>query len=586
MTFFLCFGRMGGLAAVVALAMSASLSAQAPAAYPPGATAARASIVGKRFMVVAANPLAVDAGYGILRRGGTAVDAAIAMQLVLGLVEPQSSGIGGGAFMLVHDAKRNRLVAYDGRETAPAAARPDRFLDANGRPQPFNDAVSGGRSVGVPGVVALLAETHARHGRLPWAQLFGPAIALAERGFAVSPLLHDTLVGERTLAQARARAYFFDDAGRPRAVGTILKNPAYAATLATIAAGGARAFYEGDIARDIVATVAAPASGGGDLTLADLAGYRVKVREPVCAFYRAHRVCGMPLPSAGGPTTLQMLRMLEPYDLRAMGPASFWSVHFIAEAGRLAHADRDVYMADPDFQPPPPGLLDAGYLAARSRLITTTGSLGHAAPGVPPAPPSRAKVAFGADASPELPSTSHLSIVDAYGNAVAMTTTVEYAFGSGLMTAGGFLLNNELTDFSFVPVEEGKPVANRVEGGKRPRSAMSPTIVYDRAGRVFMVTGSMGGPTIVNQVVKTLVAVIDWGLDPQAAVALPNFGSRNGPTELQRGSAVAALEPKLAALGHVTRLTDGRGGAHIVVRTPAGWAGGADPRREGRARGD
>jgi gamma-glutamyltranspeptidase/glutathione hydrolase len=294
----------------------------------------------------------------------------------------------------------------------------------------------------------------------------------------------------------------------------------------------------------------------------------------------------MPLPSSGGLTVLEMLGMLERYDLRAMGPASFWGVHFISEAGRLAYADRDTYMADPAFYTPPGWLLDRAYLAQRSQLIRADASLKRAEPGKPPAGAAGNGAAYGAHPALEFPSTSHISIVDSYGNAVAMTTTIENSFGSRLMTESGFLLNNELTDFSFAPADDGKPVANRVEGGKRPRSAMAPTIVYDAKGRVFMITGSMFGPTIPNQVVKTLVAVLDWGLDPQAAVALPNFGSRNGPTELERGTAVAALAAKLDAVGHDTILTDSHGGAQVIVRTKTGWIGGSDPRRDGIVRGD
>ncbi len=571
-------------AALVVLAGGAPAHAEStPAKVGHGRAGA---VTSHRFMVVAAHPLAVDAGYAVLRRGGTAVDAAIAVQLVLNLVEPQSSGIGGGAFMLVHDATTHRLTAYDGRETAPAAARPDRFLDRDGKPLAFFDAVVGGRSVGVPGTLALLAEAHRRHGRLPWAELLAPAIRLAQDGFPVSERLHAALAAERHFTQPRARAYFYDAAGRPRAAGTRLANPAFADTLRTLATGGARAFYTGAIARDIVATVDDSAVAPGDLTLADLAGYRVQARSAVCGPYREYRVCGMPLPSSGGLTVLEMLGMLEPYDVGAMGPATFWSVHFISEAGRLAYADRSVYMADPAFYTPPTWLLDPAYLAQRSRRIRPDASLGHAQPGLPPTGMAGRTALWGAHAALEFPSTSHISIVDGYGNAVAMTTTIENAFGSRLMTAGGFLLNNELTDFSFVPVEDGRPVANRVEGGKRPRSSMAPTIVYDRRGRVFMVTGSMYGATIPNQVVKTLVAVIDWHLDPQAAVALPNFGSRNGPTELERGTSVEALAPKLQALGHETVLTGSHGGAQVIVRTPSGWSGGSDPRRDGIARGD
>jgi len=572
--------------AVALIAVVPSAPAQDAAPERASGWTDKAPVASRRFMVAAANPLAVETGYRILKQGGSAVDAAVAVQLVLNLVEPQSSGIGGGAFMLVHDAKRNRLIAYDGRETAPAAARSDRFLDANGKPMGFFDAVVGGRSVGVPGVVALLAEAHRRHGRLPWAALFAPAISLSERGFAISSRLATLLSAEGTFVQPRARAYFLEVDGRPRAAGTILRNPAFARTLRAIAAGGAAAFYRGEIARDVVDTADSFASNPGDLTLADLANYRVKIREPVCGTYRTYRVCGMPLPSSGGPTMLQMLGILEPYDLASMGPMSFWSVHFIGEAGRLAHADRNLYMADPDFVPPPAGLLDRAYLRERSRLIRTDGSLGVARAGSPPAPTEVPKAAWGAGDPIEFPSTSHISIVDRDGNAVAMTTSIEYAFGSRLMTAGGFLLNNELTDFSFVPFNGGAPVANRVEPGKRPRSSMTPTIAYDRFGRVAIVAGSGGGPQIINFVAKTIIGIVDWGLDPQAAVALPNFGSRNGATDLERNSSVAALAPKLEALGATVNLTDANSGTQAIVRTKDGWIGGADPRREGIAMGD
>jgi gamma-glutamyltranspeptidase / glutathione hydrolase len=533
-------------------------------------------VTAKHWMVAAANPYAVDAAYHVLRQGGTAVDAAIAAQLVLGLVEPQSSGLGGGAFMLVHDGTSHKLVAYDARETAPAAAKPDRFLK-NGKPLEFYDAVLGGKSVGVPGVVRLLEVAHRKHGRLPWRRLFEPAIALAEAGFPISPRLHALLVNERYITQARMRAYFYDANGKVLAVGTVLRNRDYARTLRDIARGGANAFYTGGIARDIVATVTQHAWNAGDMTLDDLANYRVIAREPVCDTYRAYRICGMPLPSSGGITVLQMLKMLEPYDVPAMGPASFWSVHFMSEAGRLAYADRAVYEADPAFYAPPKGLLDASYLRMRSQLIRPDASMRLAAPGTP--------ATAGRDASLELPSTSHLSIVDRYGNAVAMTTSIEDQFGSRLMTPGGFILNNELTDFSFQPEADGKPVANRVQGGKRPRSSMAPTIAYDSAGRVAIVTGSAGGSWIINHVAKTLLAIIDWNLDPQAAAALPNFGSRNGPTELEAGTQVISLAPKLRALGADVAASETVSGVHVIVRSANGWIGGADPRREGIARG-
>jgi gamma-glutamyltranspeptidase/glutathione hydrolase len=501
---------------------------------------------------------------------------------VLGLVEPQSSGLGGGAFLLYHDARTKRLLAYDGRETAPAAAKPDRFLGADGQPLAFYDAVIGGRSVGVPGTVALLEMVHRRHGRLPWPRLFRRAIALAERGFPISPRLHALIDAETHWSQARARDYFVASDGNARPIGFPLRNPAYARTLRVLAARGASAFYTGAIADDIVQTADSAVRNPGDLTRADIAQYRVKVRAPVCDHYRAYRICGMPLPSSGGLTVLQALKILEPYDLGAMGPASFWSVHFISEAERLAFADRDVYMADPDFYRPPEGLLDGEYLHRRSLLISTTQSLGIAPPGDPARREARAReLAWGRDGAAEFPSTSDIAIVDGDGNAVSMTTTIEDGFGSRLMTESGFLLNNELTDFSFVPVENGKPVANRVEPGKRPRSSMAPTIVYDLQGRIYALAGSAGGSLIIDHVIKTLIGMLDWNLDPQAAIALPNFGSRNGPTELEQGTSIVALQPRLHALGHETRVMIDPSGAQAIARAPTGWIGGADPRREG-----
>ena len=537
-------------------------------------------------MVATANPLATDAGDAILRRGGSAVDAAIAVQMVLNLVEPQSSGIGGGAFMLVHDARRRTLVAYDGRETAPAAARPDRFLDPTGRPMRFFDAVVGGRSVGVPGTLRMLELAHRRHGRLAWASLFEPAIRLAERGFVVSRRLSRAIGAETYLRQDQARAYFHNADGTPLAAGQLLRNPAFAATLRRIAAEGANAFYTGEIARDVVRTADGYTANPGDLTTADLAAYRARVREPVCGQYRSYRVCGVPPPSSGGIAVVQMLGMLERFDMGSIGSSDLISAHLFSEAGRLAYADRDVYVADPDFVAVPAGLTDRAYLRERSQLIRLDSSIGYAMPGAPPPIAAANDADFGQGEALDLPSTSHISIVDRYGNAVAMTTTIEDAFGSKLMTAGGFLLNNELTDFSFVPVESGRPVANRVEGGKRPRSAMAPTIVYDARGRVTVVAGSPGGPAIINYVAKTLIAILDRGLDPQTAVDLPNIGSRNGPTELERGTSAEALASKLEALGEMTQIVDQNSGLQVIVRAAGRWHGAADSRREGTVRGD
>ena len=568
------------LASPVALAQN-----QAPE-LPSGWTPKKA-VSTRNDMVAAANPLAVEAGHRILSQGGTAVDAAVAVQMVLNLVEPQSSGIGGGAFMLFHNGRNGLLTAYDGRETAPAAAKPDRFLDKEGKPLKFYDAVVGGKSVGVPGTLRLLEVAHRQYGKLPWAQLFEPAITLAEQGFAVSPRLNIAIAGEKYLAQERAKAYFYNPDGTPPPVGHTLKNPAFAATLKRIAAEGADAFYQGEIARDIAETVRSHPINPGDLTEADLAAYKVKVREPVCGTYRVYKVCGMPPPSSGGITVLEILGILEPFDMKALGPGSLFSVHLFSEAGRLAYADRNQYLADPDFVKPPEGLTDPAYLHERAALIKIDASMGRAKAGVPTARKKAAALReFGVGAALEFPSTSHISIVDKYGNALAMTTTIEDMFGSRLMTKSGFLLNNELTDFSFAPVEDGKPVANRVEGGKRPRSSMAPTIVYDARGRVYMVAGSPGGSAIINYVAKTLVGVLDWGLDPQAAIDLPNLGSRNGPTELEKDTPIAALEPKLKALGHETRVMEHTSGLQAIVRGRSGWIGGADPRREGTVAGD
>jgi gamma-glutamyltranspeptidase/glutathione hydrolase len=572
--------------AVAALAADATL-AQRPAPEHPSGWVDKAPVAARRFLAATANPHATDAAYTMLARGGSAVDAAIAAQMVLGLVEPQSSGIGGGSVLLVHAARPPALRAYDGRETAPAAATPERFLDASGAPRAFRDVVATGPAVGVPGTLRALELAHAKHGKLAWAALFAPAIALADAGFAVSPRLAGAIAADPYLARdPRAAAYFFDAGGKPLAAGAILRNPAYAATLRTIARDGADAFYRGPIAEDVVATVAANASRPGDLTLADLAGYRAVEREPLCGWYRRYRVCGFPPPSSGATTVLAILGMLEPYDLASMGAGSFWSAHFLSEAGRLAYADRNRYVGDPAFVDVPDGLVDPAYLRERSRMIRTTGSLGRASAGDPPRRAAARKVAERASDAVEPPSTSHLSIVDADGNAVSMTTTIEDGFGTRMLAAGGFLLNNQLTDFSFAPVADGAPVANRVEAGKRPRTSMSPTIVYDAAGRVHLVVGSPGGSSIINYVAKTIVAVLDWKLDAQAAVALPNVGSRNGPTELEQGTAGEALAPRLGALGHDVAVVAQTSGTQAIVRTPAGWVGGADPRREGTVRGE
>lgn len=574
----------------VALALSLfaiAAQAQEPAPEHPSGWTSKAAVTSRHAMIATANPLATKAGYAILRKGGTATDAAIAAQLVLNLVEPQSSGIGGGSFLVHFQASSKKVVTYDGRETAPAAATPERFLDASGKPMGFFDAVLGGRSVGVPGTLRVLELAHKQHGKLPWATLFEPAIALADNGFPVSPRFHSAVTSVTALARDPvAKAYFYRADGTPHPVGTVLANPEFAATLKQIATRGPDAFYKGEIARDIVAKVRSHPTNPGDMTEADLAGYRAKIREPVCGPYRAYRICGMPLPSSGGTTVLQMLGMLERFDLSRIEPSSFYAVHLLAEAGSLAFADRDRYMADPDFVPPKPGLLARDYVYGRSLLIRPDQAFDIAQPGDPQVRRKTEMVALADDASPEFPSTSHLSIVDRYGNALAMTTTIEYAFGSGQMVRG-FMLNNQLTDFSFAPSEAGRLIANRVEPGKRPRSSLSPTIVFDRAGRVYAVVGSVGGSAIINHVARTLIAMLDWHLDPQQAIDQPNVGSRNfGFVELEKGTAAVALEPKLRALGHAVRVIDENSGLQAIARTKTGWIGGADPRREGLVLGD
>ena len=514
-------------------------------------------------MVAAAHPLAVDAGYAVLKLGGSALDAAIAVQMVLGLVEPESSGIGGGAFLLYWSANDRTLRAYDGRETAPAAARPDRFLKQDKTEVEFIDAVVGGRSVGVPGVLRMLEAAHRRHGRLPWNELFQYAIFAAEEGFAMSPLLHEQLERDRFLRQdPAARKVFYSPDGKAKPVGARITNPEYGATLRSIGLQGADAFYRGDIARDIVRAVRANPRPG-DLTEEDLAGYRALEREPLCGPYRQWRICSMPPPSAGGVAVLQILGLLERTAFERAPPHSAAAVHLFSEAGRLAYANRARYLGDPDFVTvPTKKLLDPSYLDGRARLIGEL-SMGTAMPG-----------------DTESIGTSHISIVDALGNVAALTTTIESSFGSRIM-ARGFLLNNELTDFDFTP---GGP--NAVAPGKRPRSSMAPTIVFDEGNQVRLAIGSPGGPNIINYVAKALVAMLDWRLDVQAAAAVPNFGSRNGPTLLERGTSYEKLRPELEARGHEVQLNRLASGLHGVERVPGGWRGGADPRREGTARGE
>lgn len=555
-----------------------------PAPEAATGTSAKGRTIATRHMAVAADPVAAEAALDILRKGGSAVDAAIAAQLVLGLVEPQSSGLGGGAFIVHWDAAASKVETIDARETAPAAAKPDRFI-RDGRKMSFAEAVASGLSVGAPGVVRGLELAHKKHGKLPWATLFEPAIKLADDGFPVSRRLNLLLrlQGAESLAPA-ARSYFFDEQAAPRPAGYVLKNPDYAATLKAISRDGAAVFYEGPIADAIVEAVAnAPIPG--DLKRADLAAYAAKEREPLCVDYRAKKICGMGAPSSGMLTIGQMLKLIEPLPgvTGAANALAAPALHAITEAEKLAFADRNKYIADPEFVAPPDGLLDETYLASRRALINPLRAMARPAAGLPP---GLAKRSFGMDGTHEVAGTSHLSIIDDAGNAVAMTTTIENGFGSRLWAAG-FLLNNQMTDFSFDPADkDGQPVANRVEAGKRPRSSMAPTLVFDAGGKLEAVTGSPGGSRIIWYIAKTLIAMIDWGMDAQAAAALVNFGSDGGAFEIEPD--MEAIWPALAlkGYGHEIRVSAMTSGVHTILRRDGKLYGGVDPRREGAALGD
>jgi gamma-glutamyltranspeptidase/glutathione hydrolase len=573
--------------AVLAVLLTLLVAGGAARAFeqPEGATgiSAKPLVTAKRQMVVAANPLAAEAGLRILRNGGSAVDAAIAVQMLLNLVEPQSSGIGGGAFLLTFDAASKTLRNIDGRETAPAGAKPDLFLTEDGKRMPFRQAADSGRSVGIPGVVAALKLAHEQSGKLPWTDLFQPAIQLARDGFSVSPRLAGLLSSSTPERfSAEARDYFFDAAGRPRPVGYRLKNPAFAETLQAIAQDGPAAFYKGKIAEAIADAVEHDPRGAGTLAASDLAAYRAKLREPVCMVYRDLEVCGAAPPSSGGTAVGQVLALVEPFDL-GQAPLDPKAVHLLLEAERLAFADRNRYLADPDFAAPPAGLLQKSYVAERRALIDHSRAQGNVSAGTPP---STRQGSFGRDASRESFGTSHISIVDAEGNAVSMTTSIEQAFGAKLMVRG-FLLNNELTDFSFLPADaEGRPIANRVEAGKRPRSSMDPTIIFAEGRVPKFLLGSPGGPAIIPYVVKAIVGLVDWKLDAAQAASLANFGAMGERIVLETDAANDPLAEELGKLGHEIIRADMTSGLHIIAITPDGISGGADPRREGVALGD
>lgn len=575
---------MRGLAAgALTLALTGLAQGREPAApdlNPEAATASvqREKVSSAASMVVTAHPLATRAGLSMLDQGGSAVDAAIASQLVLGLVEPQSSGLGGGGFLLLFRPDKG-LLSYDGRETAPAASPLDRF-ELDGKTMSFKQAVNSGRSVGVPGLMRALELMHQDGGRLPWASLFRPAIDLAEQGFEVSPRLHALIADNPGLAdKPAARAYFLDEQGGPWPVGHRLRNPAYAQVLKVLAQQGADAFYTGELARDMAAAVAADPIPG-DLSEADLRDYRALRREPLCMDWQRWALCGMAPPSSGPLTVMQMLGILQHTPIASLEPQSARAIHYFAEAGRLAFADRDAWVADRAFVAvPQQAMLAPDYLKARAALIRPDRSLGHAPPGQPLADRQPA-----GDNTLELPSTTHLSVADAQGQVVSMTTSVESAFGSKIMVRG-FLLNNQLTDFALSPRDEaGRLSVNRVEPGKRPRSSMAPMMVLEN-DRPVIALGSPGGSAIISYVAQTLTGMLMWNLDAQQAVSLPHYGSRNWATELEAGTAVTAQAQALRAMGHEVREQPFPSGTHVIRWTPNGLEAGVDPRREGLALG-
>ncbi|MDP2713669.1 gamma-glutamyltransferase [Rheinheimera sp.] len=571
-------------AAVVVCSFSFfALSAQQETREPEAATGIyqQQLVSAKSYMVAAAHPLAAEAGRAVLAKGGSAVDAAIATQLMLGLVEPQSSGIGGGAFMLHWQAKQQQLTTFDGRETAPAAATPLLFTE-QGKPMNWREAYVGGKSVGVPGVVALLAEAHRQYGKLPWAELFADTIKAAEQGFPVSSRTANQLAKgwNKGITQFYDSKQYFMPNGQPLLEGSLLKNPAYATTLKAIASRGPDAFYRGELAKAISERVQTAPVNPGSLSVDDLANYKVLQRDAVCMAYRVYKVCGMAPPSSGGIAVLQILGILQQYDLAKVAPDSVQATHVLAQAAKLAFADRERYLADPAFvQVPVEGMLAPDYLAQRAALITANKAGKPAQAGIPQGAPALLSAK-----SPELPNTSHFSIVDSDGNAVSMTTSIENVFGSGLMV-GGFLLNNQLTDFSLSPEVDGHLVANRVEGGKRPRSSMAPMMVFDGNNKLKLIIGSPGGSRIINYVAQSIVAVLDWQLDVQQALNLPRITHRNDYLALEKGTALAQQQAVLEDMGYKVQLQDLNSGLHAIMVTADGLQGAADPRREGSVAG-
>ena len=547
----------------------------------------RRPVIAKRHMVASANPIASQVGRDILRKGGNAMDAAVAMQMMLTLVEPQSSGIGGGGFLMYYDAKTGGIEAYEGRETAPRAVTENLFMTADGTAMARDRYRVGGISVAVPGTVKLLALAHRRHGKIKWRELIQPTIELAEKGFKVSRRLNKSIARDRYLPQyPTARSYFFGPTGRPLAVGTVLRNPALARSLRNIARRGEAAFYKGSLAAEVAKAVRGDPRRPGIMKVTDLSRYQARNRQVLCGPYRTWLICGFGPPTAGGLTTLMTLAMLERFQLSRLKPGSLEAVHLISEATRLANADRLRYVGDPDFVTVPiAGLLDRGYLDRRSELIRRDRAMKEVKAGKIPMLAKKAALLAPSD-DHEAPSTTHMSVVDSQGNTVAMTASVGGAFGSRIMV-GGFMLNNEATDFSPVPrTKSGRPKINRPGPDKRPRSAQSPTLVFDGSGGLALALGSPGGTRIMAYVVKTLIGVLDWGLDIQAAISLPNHAVRRGRIDLERGTGLVAIAPALRKLGHRVRVRALTSGIQGIARKDGVLMGGADPRREGVALGD
>lgn len=572
---------------LLAFALAAPLRADdvvRPEPEPDTGLVSQQAVTGQKFMAVTAHPYATAAAYEILQAGGTAADAAIAAQLVLGLVEPQSSGLGGGGFAVYYDADRHEISTYDGREVAPLAAGPDLFLRDDGSPMDFYEAAMGGRAVGVPGLPQLLEQLHRNYGGLEWQRLFDSAVTLAEGGFEITPRLATMIEGnaDRLRLFEDTAELFFNDDDMPLKTGDVIRNLAYADTLHLFREQGAAPFYTGAIAEAIVEAVRSSPHNPGLLTMEDMAAYRVIQREPVCGSYQAYMLCSIGPPSSGGVSLLQILGMLQYFDTPRPRPRNVRGVHFLVETSRLAFADRNAYIADPDFVTvDTASLLHPDYLQARSRLIRQNRAMAEVSPGTPPS--WGAPEEFAPDNAPGTPGTTHLSIVDQYGNVLSMTTTIEGAFGAHIMAAG-FLLNNQLTDFSFLPEIDGRMVANRVDGGKRPRSSMAPVILFHSQGHPLMAIGSAGGSRIIGYVAQRILAVTDWRMDLQAALDMPHILSRGDGVELEEG--FEALAAPLQAMGHSVDIAPMNSGLTAIMIDDGLITGAADPRREGIAMGE